>query len=198
MTAALIAIGITTAWLVVLTVAVMMCIRQIGAVQVRVELVALGGGGSYSHNATLGFRLADHLIARHPELSRGRKALLLVTATCPTCGALVDEFETSTPTMLALPDQLIVLVVGEESEQTSHIVNMLRGRATVVRDPLATDIARGLRLANVPSAVLLDDGIITGSLVFIDHVAQLDELASGADAAFATSSPINAVIAATS
>lgn len=181
-TSVLVAVGVATVWLLVLTVVVMMCVRQLGAVIVRIELVARGGGGSYAHGASVGFRLTDHLVSRYPDLGRGRRAVVLVSSTCVTCAGLIEDFRAPhTLAAMTLPEELIALIVGSDHEQVDYIEQMLEGTAKTFRDPAATDIARGLRLANVPSALLLDDGIITGSLVFIDRVAQLDDLVAAAD-----------------
>ncbi|HVC86313.1 MAG TPA: hypothetical protein VNC40_02685 [Gaiellaceae bacterium] len=167
-------------WMVVLTVAIMLCIRQLGGLTVRLELVARGGGG-YAHGASVGFRISDALIRLYPDLGRGRRILVLVSSTCTTCARLIEEFrQFGPPPAITAPEELIALVAGHEEQQANQIVETLEGMAAIIREPLATELARGLRLANVPSALLIDDGLITGSLVFVDHVAQLEELLRGA------------------
>jgi hypothetical protein len=177
---AVVAVVIATAWLCVLTVAVMLCIRQLGALTVRLDLVARGGGG-YAHGASVGFRLHESLGDLYAPLVSGRRIVLLVSATCTTCAKLIDELvDRGLPQALTLADGLIVLVGGRDQELARPVIDALSRIGTVIAEPMTTEIARGLRLANVPSALLLENGLITGSLQFVDHVYQIEELVAGA------------------
>jgi hypothetical protein len=179
-TLGVVAVVVVSAWLAMVTVVAMLCVRQLGALTVRLDLVARGGGGSHAHGAAVGFRLNEQLVELYPPLATGRRVLLLISSTCTTCARLVEEFRSEgPPPSIAVPDEFVVLLAGPEEEQAETIAEVFADISMTIRDPLATQVARGLRLANVPSALLLDDGVITGSLQFVDHVAQLDELVSG-------------------
>lgn len=179
-TTEIVTVGVVAAWLLVLTVVILMVVRQIGAMLVRIELVARGGGSSYAHGALVGLRLAEHLVTQHPFLASGRKVVLLVSGTCTTCAGLIDELSSTwTPTYFDARDELVVLVVGADDGRRTAIVEDLHDRAFVVVDPVATDIARNLKLANVPSAIVIDAGVIAASRIFIDRAIQLDEMISG-------------------
>jgi hypothetical protein len=173
----LIALVIASAWLVVLTVAVMLCVRQVGALTVRVQLLSVGGAGG-SHGSSLGFRINDVLLRLAPELAAGRRVVLLLSANCTTCASVIDQLERRTlPTELRLPEELVVLLPGSEDDTSIAIVaSSLRTKAQVLLDPIATTVARGLRMANVPSALLIEDTVITGNLAFVNEVQDIDRM----------------------
>lgn len=169
-------------WLLILTVGLLLCIRQLGALMVRTELIARGAGGAHAHGAVVGFELSEDLLQSAPILREGRRVVLLLSATCATCEQLVEEFATvGPPARLSLPEELVVLLVQDDGgEAADEAVQAITPYATVLRGPEATQIARGLRLANLPSAIYLLDRRIAGSLAFVDRLSQIDELLAGA------------------
>jgi hypothetical protein len=127
--------------------------------------------------------LSEELLARAPFLRRGRRVVVLLSATCTTCERLISEFRSvGPPRSLSLPDELVVLVVEERGSESTHVDDAIAAYATVIHDPKATEIARGLRLANVPSAIFVENGLIVGNLVFLDRLTQIDDLIAGSPA----------------
>lgn len=173
-----------SAWLAILTVGLMLCIRQLGAVMVRVELVARGAGGAHSHGAMVGFELSKELVERAPFLAHGRRAILLLSPTCSTCQQLIDEFnDPGPPAGLSLPNELVVLLVQDDGGRAGNdVASALSRYARVVRGTEAKDLARALRLANLPSAILVHNRRVAGSLLFLDRLSQIGELLTGAPA----------------
>jgi len=178
-------------WLLILTVGLLLCIRQLGALMVRTELIARGAGGAQAHGAVVGFELSEDLLQSAPMLREGRRVVLLLSATCTTCEQLVEEFATVGPSAtLSLPEELVVLLVQDDGgERGDEAVEAMTPYATVLRGPEATQIARGLRLANLPSAIYLQDRRIAGSLAFVDRLSQIDDLLSGASAQSSNGAP---------
>jgi hypothetical protein len=182
-----ITIAITAAWLLILTVALLLCIRQLGAMTVRMQLLAVGGGAN-RHGSSIGFRVSDDLVRLEPEIGNGRRVVLLTSTTCTTCAELLAEFAAGhRPASLHLPDELVALLPGDSKDGAHQAaVAAFEGRARVVVDPAATVLARGLKMANVPSALLVENGLITGNLLFVEGVEQIDRLVGGLE------SPIDA------
>jgi hypothetical protein len=176
------ALVVASVWLLILTVGLLLCIRQLGALMVRTELIARGAGGAQAHGAAVGFELSEDLLRSAPMLREGRRVVLLLSATCATCEQLIEEFAAvGPPVTLSLPEELVVLLVQDDGgERGNEAVQAMTPYATVLRGPEATQIARGLRLANLPSAIYVQDRRIAGSLVFVDRLSQIDELLSGA------------------
>lgn len=179
-TALVVTIAVASAWLLVLTVALLLCIRQLGALTVRMQLLAVGGG-VHTHGSSIGFRISDELVQLEPEIANGRRVVLLISSTCTTCAELLDEFARGRPpSSLRLPDELVALLPGDTNDGAHQAaVEAFDGRGRVVLDPVATTLARGLKMANVPSALLVEDGLITGNLLFVEDVDQIDRLVGG-------------------
>jgi hypothetical protein len=175
----LIAVAAATVWLLALTVALMLCVRQLGALTVRMELIARGAGG-HAHGAMVGFQLSDELLERAPFLAEGTRAVLLLSGSCSTCAKLIGELETQgRPDRLSTPDELVILHVRERGSKEEPALGTIRSIGRVIDEPDSTNLARSLRLANLPSALLIEDGHITATLAFIDHVSQIDDMLGG-------------------
>jgi hypothetical protein len=171
------AVILVSLWLLVLTVATMLCIRQLGALTVRMQLLGLGSGTG-GHGSSVGFRITDDLIRLEPAIGTGRRVVLLVSATCDTCAALIEELESNrVRTQLRLPEELLVLLPGRRADTAvDTAVELLDGRVMLILDPIATTLARGLKMSNLPSALLIEDGLITGNLLFVEELGQIDRL----------------------
>ncbi len=176
-------IGLTlaTVWLLLLTVSVMLCIRQLGALTARMEIVALGSG--VGHGAALGFRISDDLARAHPGLGVGRRIVLVVSATCASCTELLQELERGhQPEAIGQVDGVTALLVGPgDASRDEARRRISRVTSDVVLDPLATAVAQALRMKTLPAALYLVDGVVAGNLMFVDRLDQLDDLVSDAD-----------------
>lgn len=178
-----VAVGAVAIWLVVMTIALMLCVRQLGALTVRMRILAVGNGGS-GHGSSIGFRISDDLARLEPALAHGRRVVLLISATCSTCAELVHAIRTDGgPSSLDLPDELLVVLPGDPtSAPIRAAAAAFEGRGHVIFDPIATTLARGLKMANVPSALVVESGLITGNLLFVEDLDQIDRLVGGLSA----------------
>jgi hypothetical protein len=151
------AILVTGAWLGVLTLVVVLLVRQIGLLTVRLDLA----GPSYEpeHDGPeVGSPIPEAVTSVLPRLRDGRAHLVLLSATCSPCRELAAELQGE-----RLPDaqNVIALVPGRE-ELADGVVAMLPPGVTAVRDPEATAIAKSLQIQSVPFALQVEDGIVAG------------------------------------
>lgn len=175
------AIGVATVWLLVLTVGVMLCIRQLGALTARMEIVAMGSGAG--QGAALGFQISGDLARAHPGLAAGRRIVLVLSATCASCAELMRRIDLGDrPQSLGAVDGVIALLVGADDPSRRSSRDVLSDVAgDVVVDPLATAVAQALRMKTIPSALYLIDGVVAGTIMFLDRLEQIDDMVHSAE-----------------
>ena len=175
------AVVIAAAWLLVLTIVVLLCVRQLGIFTVRIELLSRGGAVSGT-GPTAGFSVPDELRARHPVLGRARSMVVLVSGSCTTCFRVIEEWRGGDGPELVGPDDILVLITGNERAESDRTEQRLTGLAQVMREPDSSSLARALSLTHRPSAMLLEDGIVAGSSV-LERASDLDRILAGPEIA---------------
>lgn len=176
-----IGVGIATIWLLVMTVAVMLCVRQLGALTARMEIVSLGSG--VGQGAALGFRISEDLARAHAALSVGRRVVLVASSSCASCRDLLQRIERGErPLSIGRLDGVIGLLVGPDDASRQEAEDALSSLVNeIVLDPLATAVAQALRMKTLPSALYLIDGVVAGTLMFVDRLEQIDDMVREAD-----------------
>jgi hypothetical protein len=182
---AVIVIGL---WLVVLTVALLLCVRQLAVNRVRLELLVRGGAGSGT-GPTVGFSLAPALLASRPELARERALVVVLSGNCANCMQVIDEWESGDGPALIESQDVLLLVTGQEGAASEEAAHRLADLGAVVREPEASRLAQALNMSYRPSALLLEGGLITGTSI-LEHARELDDLLAGKAGGVSSAGPI--------
>lgn len=151
------AIVLVGAWLGILTLVVVLLVRQVGLLGVRLDL----SGPPYepeNDGPEIGSQLPEDVISTLPQLRTGRAYLVLLSATCTPCRELAAELRDQ---QLPRGQDLIALVPGR-AELAESLVATLPPGMTVVRDPHATALAKNLQIESVPFALGVENGVIVG------------------------------------
>lgn len=168
------AIVVVALWLAVLTVSLMLCVRQMAIQRVRLELLVRGGAGSGT-GPTLGFSLAPALLESRQEFSRDRTLVVVLSGNCANCAQVMREWEEGEGPSLVSPEGILILLTGQEGAPSDDAARRLAHLGEVVREPESSRLAQALSLTYRPSALLLESGLITGTAV-LEHAREMDDL----------------------
>lgn len=146
---ALVSIGV---WLGVLTVVVVLVVRQIALIMVR---LATTDGATFLDNdgPALDTAVPPDVVSALPTLAWGRSQLLLLSGTCRPCRELAAALGRH-----QLPST-VALVTGTH-DLAEGLVALLPQGMRVLRDPEASGIARALHIHSTPFAVVVEDGSV--------------------------------------
>ena len=183
----LVVVGI---WLGVLTLVIILTIRQIALLTVRLSMVNTVPDAPVFTDDT--FSLADDgpdvgssipeevvsLLPGLPELVEGRAYVLLISATCTSCRKLAAELRGH-----RFQRPVIALVPGSE-ELARGLVQLLPAGMHIVRNPEATRVAKSLQIRSTPFAVAIENGTITKK-AYMYHAADFVEFVDGKEAPMA-------------
>lgn len=177
------AVVVTGVWLGVLTLVMVLVVRQIALLTARVDHAAVFGPPTKlapeDEGPKIGSRIEGTVLRLIPELGAPSAHLLLLSASCSPCREFADLRGEHLPV-----DRPVVVLVPGRAELADGIERMLPVTVTTVRDPEATEIAQLLRMQTVPSAITIANGVVTAktmSLNLVDQFRQFIE-SSGAPA----------------
>jgi thiol-disulfide isomerase/thioredoxin len=163
------ALALTGLWLGVLTIVVVLLVRQLGLVTLRLELGGLSTPPS--DGPDIGTSIPHEVSERLPQLGQGLNYLLLVSPTCVPCHELAPQLSA---VAIEAPARALALVPGS-SEIADDFVPMLPVWYEVVRDPVATAVANALEMERTPAVLELEDGVVTGK-AYVLRAADLQNL----------------------
>ncbi len=145
------------AWCAVLTLLLVLTVRQISILTVRVGMLSpgLGSGGLEDDGPPLGTLLPSHVAKLLPEQALVHSNIILIAATCSGCRRLVEAFRG-----LTLRSDTLVLLAGEQTLGDA-LESEIPGAVQVLRDPEATRIAEGLGIQSTPFAITVDQSVVT-------------------------------------
>ncbi|MDQ3381495.1 MAG: hypothetical protein M3546_14465 [Actinomycetota bacterium] len=150
----LLASVLATLWLGILTLVMLLVIRQIGLITLRLD-IASQPAVLPADGLNFGVRVPVDAVGLVPGLKNGLVYVLLVAGTCTPCRELVPHLSS-----VRTRGQVLTLVPGRE-EFASDLIQMLP-RSEVVRDPAATEVAKALEMERTPAVLEIEDGIATG------------------------------------
>ncbi len=148
-------LAVMAAWMVVLTVVLVLVVRQIGLITVR-----LGRNEPEAATADDGLDVGDAVPAaalEHlPASGSGRRLALFVSVNCFPCremASVLDRVDYS---------ELTAVVVGADP---TDMLSLLPDDISVVSGPDATACAEGFSISTVPFVFEVRDGTVTGKAV---------------------------------
>ena len=160
---------VVAVWLGVLTVAVLVLIRQVALVDLR---VGSGRPGGMDDGPEIGTDLPIEVQAVLPRVDHGPAYLLFLA---PTCGPCV-EIATQLPAH-DLQRPVLALFAGDD-RMAADFQAILGSDVVPVRDPAATVVAQALQINITPFALQIENGMITGKA----HLQSADDLVRLIDA----------------
>lgn len=164
--AALIFIGV---WLAVLTLVMLLVIRQIGVLTVQLSR-AVPGFSVDKDGPEIGSAIPAEIVAKLPQIDDTRRiTIMLISATCTPCRTLVDELQ-----KYRFDSSVIALLAGRP-ELADSLVPLLTPRMHVVRDPEASQVAEAFNIHSTPFGVVVEGGkvIVKTYLHSADHFLAL-------------------------
>lgn len=146
-------IGLTALWMTMLTVVVILLIRQVAIHQVQLASqtnVTLSFDGP-----AIGSEVPRQFLDTMPDAKKGRLCVLSISATCVPCRDLVSELRGR-----KIEAPVVALVTGRE-ELASDLSKLLPRGVHTILDPEAGGLARSLNINTTPFAVEISEGVVT-------------------------------------
>lgn len=159
------------AWLVVLTVVLLLVVRQLALVTYRVE--HLGGNVAPRDGLPLAASLPREVTSAIPEAEWQRTYVLLTSSSCAPCQQLIPQLN-----RLDVRAAVVALLPGR-GPAAEQMEREFPDWARVIRDPEATALARVLDIDRTPFAFELANGMVTAK-TYVHSVADLARLMSDA------------------
>ncbi len=151
---AIAALVLVCIWLGVLTLVVVLLVRQIGLLTVRLS-VAGGATPLDDDGLEVGSSVPEDVAAVLPDQAQGHAYLLLISSTCRPCWELVADLGEH-----RFEQNIVALVPGRE-EQAGELAALLPSGMRVVRDPEASRLAGALQLESTPFVLEFERGALT-------------------------------------
>ena len=154
---AIAALVLVCIWLGVLTLVVVLLVRQIGLLTVRLS-VASQAFSLDNDGPEVGSSLPEEVTSVVPELMEERAFLLLISSSCTPCRELVADLQGEQH----FEQRIVALVPGHE-DQAREMAALLPSGIRVVLDPDAARVAEAIDLESTPGASDLVAFVESGS-----------------------------------
>ena len=164
---AIAALVLVCIWLGVLTLVVVLLVRQIGLLTVRLS-VASQAFSLDNDGPEVGSSLPEEVTSVVPELTEERAFLLLISSSCTPCRELVADLQGEH----RFEQNIVALVPGRE-EQAREMAALLPSGIRVVLDPEANRLAEALNLESTPFALEVERGMVTRKAFLHEGAADL-------------------------
>lgn len=162
------AVVAATVWLALLSLVLVLVVRQLGILTVRLDSTSPVTARS-DDGPEIGSDLPQEVGDALPEVLGGVRYLVLMAATCRPCREVAAELGERD-----LDSRFVALVPGRE-ELADGLVSLLPRELRVVRDPVASEVAERLGITSTPFAVEVEDGRVSGKS-YVSSAADLDRL----------------------
>jgi hypothetical protein len=161
------ALVLACVWLAVLTLVVILLVRQIGLLTVRLSVVGRQAPDLHNDGPEVGSSVPEEVASALPEVRSERACVVLISAGCTPCRELAagvrrHDFELT----------VVALVPGHE-ELADELAALLPPGVRVVRDPEAHTLAQALTISSTPFAVEVERGVVTKKAYLFDGASDL-------------------------
>ena len=164
---AIAALVLVCIWLGVLTLVVVLLVRQIGLLTVRLS-VASQAFSLDNDGPEVGSSLPEEVTSVVPELMEERAFLLLISSSCTPCRELVADLQGEHQ----FEQKIVALVPGHE-EPAREMAALLPSGIRVVLDPDAARLAEAIDLESTPFALEVDRGTVARKTFLHEGAADL-------------------------
>ena len=165
---AIAALVLVCIWLGVLTLVVVLLVRQIGLLTVRLS-VASQAFSLDNDGPEVGSSLPEEVTSVVPELMEERAFLLLISSTCTPCRELVSDLQGEQ----RFEEQKIVALVPGHEDQAREMAALLPSGIRVVHDPDAGRVAEAIDLESTPFALEVERGTVARKAFLHEGAADL-------------------------
>ena len=166
-TLAIAALVLACIWLGVLTLVVVLLVRQIGLLTVRLSVagdtISLDDDGP-----EVGSSIPEDVASVLPNRGKERAFLLLISSSCTPCRELVADLQGEH----SFEQKIVALVPGPE-EQARELAALLSSGMRAVLDPEATRLAEALDLESTPFALEVERGMVSRKAFLHEGAADL-------------------------
>ncbi len=173
-TLAIAALVLACIWLGVLTLVVVLLVRQIGLLTVRLSVagdtISLDDDGP-----EVGSSIPEDVASVLPNRGKERAFLLLISSSCTPCRELVADLQGEH----SFEQKIVALVPGPE-EQARELAALLSSGMRAVLDPEATSLAEALDLESTPFALEVERGTVTRKAFLHEGASELIEFVESA------------------
>ena len=166
---AIAALVLVCIWLGVLTLVVVLLVRQIGLLTVRLS-VASQAFSLDNDGPEVGSSLPEEVTSVVPELMEERAFLLLISSSCTPCRELVSDLQGEQH----FGQKIVALVPGHE-DQAREMATLLPSGIKVVLDPDAARVAEAIDLESTPFALEVERGTVTRKAYLHEGASDLIE-----------------------
>lgn len=154
-TITVIAVVFSAVWLGLLTLVVVILVRQAAILGVRLELMNSQPPAD-SAGLDVGRPVPPSVLEGVPEARSGVAYVLLMSAICAPCRELVPRLA-----KVQVEEAVVALVPGRP-EVADSLVTLFPTWVRTIRDPLASELAKALQVQQTPFALEIEAGHITG------------------------------------
>jgi hypothetical protein len=162
------ALVLVCVWLGVLSLVVVLLVRQIGLLTVRLS-VASQALSLDNDGPEVGSKLPDEVVSALPALEGERAYVVLLSATCDPCRELVSDIGER-----HFEQTIVALVPGRE-QMAGELASLLPSGMQAVLDPEASRLAEALKIHSTPFALETADGTVTRKAYLHGGAADLVE-----------------------
>ena len=173
---AIAALVLVCIWLGVLTLVVVLLVRQVGLLTVRPSVA--GEAASLDNDGPeIGSSVPEDVAVVLPDQAEEHAYLLLISSTCLPCWELATDLAEH-----RLEQNIVALVPGHE-EQAGELAALLPSSMHVVLDPEATRLAGALELESTPFALEIERGAVTRKAYLHQGASDLIEFVESGNSA---------------
>lgn len=152
---ALVALVAAAIWLGFLTLVMILLVRQVAVLTARFEL-GLPRFSPAADGLEIGRDAPQSVMEAIPEARSEVAYVLLTSATCGPCRELVPELARHHA------DEKVVALLAGPDALADGLAALFPPWIQIIRDPLATALAKSLEIQSTPFAMEIEDGRISG------------------------------------
>lgn len=168
-----VALGAAIAWMVVLTLLALALIRQLGLITVRLDRLT-ESGAPVEDGLEVGSSVPSEVMAALGMTADDARPcyVLIHSALCMACRELAEDLGRT-----QLPYPVTGLVSGGTEDLAAGMARLFPPNVEVLRDPVATEVIRHLRVETTPFVFELTRGRVSAKAAVrgVDHLARLME-----------------------
>ncbi len=169
---------VIAAWLLILTVAWFVQLRQVGIITLQLSRQSRPGG----ERLLLGAPLPAQLIELSAGLPSDEAYALFLSSSCLSCKDVVRDIgqQWRDGGLSQVRERLLVLVKGAD-EEAAALCDQLPRNLKVIRDPAASELLREMGVPGTPYVVAMREGTVDGwaRLASVDDLLNLSRSSQG-------------------
>jgi hypothetical protein len=168
----IVALSMGAAWLAVLSIIVMVSLRQVGILTAWMMQRKVPAEGGLDIGAPIPIQSLDSM----PELGHGLGYALFLSGNCVPCQDLASSLESSDEILGLRDKHPVFAVLRGKGNQVEDVARVLPEWVKIVRDPAASSIHEEFKITATPSIAEVDAGKLTGHAVAGQGIGNFENL----------------------